>query len=45
MSRDGAMTVKTSRKLLAWASAVALSLGVFSFYVQSDFMVMLANQV
>ena len=39
------MTVKTSRKLLAWAVAVALSLGVFSLYVQPDFMVMLANQV
>jgi hypothetical protein len=39
------MTVKTNRKLLAWAAAVALSLGVFSLYVRPDFMVMLANQV
>ena len=39
------MTVKTSRKILAWATAVALSLGVFSLYMRPDFMVLLANQV
>ena len=39
------MTFKNSRKLLVWAVAVAVSLGVFSLYVQPDFMVMLANQV
>ena len=38
-------TTKISRKLLAWTLAVAVSLGVFSLYVQPDFMVMLANLV
>ena len=39
------MALKIHRKLLAWAVAVAVSLGVFSLYVHPDFMVMLANQV
>lgn len=39
------MAFKNSRKLLAWGVAVAVSLAVFSLYVQPDFMVMLANQV